>query len=392
MTSGGVSIERVRVKDLLTFARGVLSQPERFPIAPLTLSRAEAHVRNPAADPEEIGLLVAYSQGRCCGYLGLLPIGLDDRGRHVKVDCLSTLYVAPQERQTGAGALLVLQAMSLGKDLIAVGTSEAATRLLLALGFARAGPLRCLTIRIEALLPPSFALGALGRRLEGSVLRRFRVLLDAPRAVLRGSLDVVLRRTLARLPGRLRREGCRGVIERPTARVASPGVGIAPSPLSGPRFVRDDETVNWMIACPWILEGGVRQADYAFSSRREVFRYLAYGFRGGTPEENLGYVVLSVSSQEGRTTIKLLDHALSHERLRACAFALALREAARFSADVLECADAWRDLVEASRVLRSVTTPSDRVYLVHTRDPGGPLGTRRSALVVGYCDGEAPYT
>jgi hypothetical protein len=281
--------------------------------------------------------------------------------------------------------------MSLGKDLIAVGTSDAATRLLLALGFARAGPLQCLTIRVEKLLWPSFAFGALSRRLQGTP-RFVRGLLDAPRALLRRSLDPALRRMLVRLPGTLSREACSGVQVSSTQRVESPQAGKPLTPKPVLRFVRDSAIVNWMIAWPWIVEDGARQADYAFSSRRDTFRYLPYELRGGASGENLGYVVLLVSSQERRTTMKILDHALRDDRLRACAFGIALREAVLCSADVLECSDEWHDLVAASATLRSVAVRSERTYLVHTRDPEGPLGARRSELAVGYCDGEAPYT
>jgi len=393
MATGGLSIERVRVGDLPELVRSVESQPDRYRIVPITPHRAEAHARNPASDPDQTGLLVAYLDGRCVGYLGLLPVLLENHGRRVKVDCLSALYVAPEQRHTGAGSLLVLRAMSLGKDLITVGTSEAATRLYLAHGFTRAGPLRCLRIRIEALLGLSYTLGALGRRMEDTGPRRLRVVLDASRRLVQGTLDVGLRRLLVRLPRRLLRTSCHDVMARPTSRVERPSE--RESELASQRmlrFVRDEDTVNWMIAYPWITEDGGRQSNYTFSHHRDLFRFLPYELRRRTPDENLGYIVLSVSSQSGRTTLKILDHVLRDESLRACAFSHALQEARRWSADTLEASVEWWSLVAASPVLRSVAALTDRVYLVYTQNAAGPLGAQLGELAVGYCDGEAPFT
>jgi GNAT superfamily N-acetyltransferase len=393
MATSGLSIDTVRVADLPRLARDVEAEPARYPVVPITPPRAAAHARNPAADPGQTGLLMASVDGRCVGFLGLLPIVLDDQGRRHAVDCLSTLYVAPEHRHTGAGSLLVLRAMSLGRDLVAVGTSDAATRVLQALGFARGGPLRALKLRIEALMGVSFALGAAGRTIEGTALRGLGRAFDASRRIIERSLDPGLRRLLVRLPRRLLGEAGRDVAIRPTRRVERPP-DFAPvgAPVVAPRFVRDAAIVNWMIDCPWIDEDGRRPSAYAFSHHRDRFRFLPFEIRRRPTGEYLGDVVYSVSAQEGRTTIKILDHALRDESLRPCVLAHALREAHRWSAGTLEGSEAWWGLVAASPVLRRAALLAERAYLVRPRSGGGALQERWRDLAVGYCDGEAPFT
>ena len=70
---GAVEIRAVKVRDLDTFARETLAALRPGEVVPISPSRARAQTRNPNADPEDIGLLVAYQDGRCLGSLGLVP-------------------------------------------------------------------------------------------------------------------------------------------------------------------------------------------------------------------------------------------------------------------------------------------------------------------------------
>ena len=57
-----------------------------------------ARTGNPDASPDDVGLLLAYQEGRCVGTLGLVPgrISLGDRVE--TVDWLSAWYVPPEFR------------------------------------------------------------------------------------------------------------------------------------------------------------------------------------------------------------------------------------------------------------------------------------------------------
>ncbi len=104
---GAVEIREVKIRDLDSFVResiAALRPPEVIPISP---SRAGAQARNPHADPDDVGLLVAYREGRCVGTLGLVPGLLRAGDRLEKVHWLSAWYVPQEYRNTGGGAVVV---------------------------------------------------------------------------------------------------------------------------------------------------------------------------------------------------------------------------------------------------------------------------------------------
>lgn len=117
MRSGAkVRIDKVRTDDLLEYARR-FSAPDYRGLCPVTPQRALAHAHNPLADPGDIALLVAYRGDEVIGYLGIVPGAWAGDGEAGKVYWLTALYVAPRHART-VGALIVLQAMKLGYDLI----------------------------------------------------------------------------------------------------------------------------------------------------------------------------------------------------------------------------------------------------------------------------------
>jgi len=59
MTSDGIRFEHIKVKDLPTFAEGVLCTAKQGQFVPISMQRAVAHAHNPYAEPDDVGLLVA---------------------------------------------------------------------------------------------------------------------------------------------------------------------------------------------------------------------------------------------------------------------------------------------------------------------------------------------
>ena len=72
-TDGDVRIERIRVSELCAFAAEATRAPRGGGVVPVSPVRAAAQAKNPHAQPDDVGLLVAYSRNVCVGYLGLLP-------------------------------------------------------------------------------------------------------------------------------------------------------------------------------------------------------------------------------------------------------------------------------------------------------------------------------
>ena len=347
-----LAIEVVRVGDLPEFARHALGDRERYAVVPITLRRADSQVLNPAASADDAGLLVATLGGVCVGYLGLLPARVVDGQDIRSVFCLSTLFVAPPYRKTGAGSLLVMKAASLGRDLCVAGVSDDAAPVFKAMRFTTSGPLVYLRLRTGAVLRP--------------ILLRW-------------------------LIGRLRWHG-REIEALPTTEVESPpGVSNAASGGTAPHFLRDDAVVNWMIRHPWIGEGAPPRHEYAFSHHRDLFRYLPFDLREPRTGARLGYAVLSVSSDKGRTVLKLLDRVLADSDRSVGLLAFVLREALRWSADVVELPREFAVPLRHSWIATACTQRAERRHLAYTRDPNGPFGRRLPAFLQDVCDGDAPF-
>ena len=161
MTDASLRLQRVRVGELPEFARRALQDRARHGILPITVRRADAQARNPAASPDDVALIVAYLEDRCIGYLGMFPVRFEEDGRTRKVLSLSTYYVGPEHRGTGAGALLLLHAVSMGNDLFVAGFSEVAGRLYQGTGFRPVGPVPLVNLRLDAALVLPLLLGRL---------------------------------------------------------------------------------------------------------------------------------------------------------------------------------------------------------------------------------------
>ena len=102
-----IRIDRVKVKELFDFACRIIEKEKDSGVIPITKHLALAQAKNPYADEMDDGLIVAYFNGRCAGYIGLIPGLLRNNDEFSKVYWASTFYVAPQYRTAGVGLLLL---------------------------------------------------------------------------------------------------------------------------------------------------------------------------------------------------------------------------------------------------------------------------------------------
>jgi len=387
------------VADLPGLAERVAVEPDRYTVVPITPQRARAHAANPVADGDDVGLLVAFLDDRCVGYLGLLPVALSVDGERRKVLSLSTFYVDPAARRSGAGGLLLMRAVGLELDVFVAGFSEESGKVYAALGFTASEPLTFLTLRLDALLPVSFLLAKVSRTLRLRGLTAPARLAAAGRRLAVATLDRALRPFTLALVGRAARRQSSRVVAEPISHVSPELAGRATE--TGVRLVRDAEVINWMIDAPWITDEPGPELAYEFSYRRPLFRHLAFELRERSERseqaeqaENgeCGYVVLLVSRNEDGTVIKILDQRAATPGLRAAAVRTALEEAGRFSADVIECGIEHEAQFARSAPFRAVILRKQRPYMFYTRDPNGPFGARSRELERSFCDGEMPFT
>jgi GNAT superfamily N-acetyltransferase len=374
-TTGNSRILPIRVVDLEGFA-GRCEHAATEEVLPLTAHRARAHAANPYAAPDDVGLLVAYERDRCVGYLGLMPGRLRIGERLEKMYWLSTWYVHPQHRNTSLGATLMLRALSLECDLVVTGISLEAERVYRALALREVGPLEYISLtrakphRVPLQWPPgtwrlSRLLTAAGKwRARHKWRARFR------------SFDDELRIDRWRYRA------------RPS--VSSP---ITPSGETGDvAFHRGPEIVNWMLTYPWIGEHRTRKpSGYFFSDVRDAFRHVLLAVHNASDDAYRGFVTLSLSANGGRSTLKVLDHALPLDERDACLTCLALACAERCGIQRVElpkcCRSAAETFGKSWRLQRH-----RRVYFCHPRSADSPLATALDSLRLNYCDGDTPFT
>jgi hypothetical protein len=378
-TKPKVRVDSIRVSDLPAFARAAAADPVRYAVLPIPPQRADAQAKNPLARPDDIGLLVGYVGDRCAGFLGLLPGAIEFRGRRHPMSSLTGFYVAPGDRTSGLGTMLPLGAIGLGRDLYVCRISAEAYSLFTQLGFWPARPQRTLRLQLSRF-----------RKLKGIPLRMLGRSVNAG-----GSGEKWTLVTEARVPMTASWTDGNGHPE--TADPGEAGAGAQGAPGAGasgaaaatqvepPRFVRDEAVINWMVRNPWIGEDSHVVLPYAFSYRREMFRYMVFEANSG------GYVVLNVTQDQRFARVRILDRCPMTEAGRESALARAVLEAQRLVADVVECPPEYEPLLRRSFAGRKLLAVDERAALVHTRDPEGPFGKHLDTIAWSGFEGDAPF-
>jgi hypothetical protein len=262
-----------------------------------------AQSKNPYADPDDVGLLVAYDGNQCIGYQGILPGRVRAQSASGKVLWFTANYVLPEFRKRMVGILFLKHVMSMGYDAVATGFEHAGAHMLKGLHFRELGPLTYGKLNLERL---DF-LGRLFRR--GYRLQQRWPLLRSiaehatgvSRALLYQPARSLYYRRLARHVNK-RMEGIR-VREVRNVRAAAQS-----DENPTPRFERGIELINWMIEFPWVTENQPPTVPpYFFSDTRSLARHIVLELESAHGED-LGFAVLFISKLGGRRYVKITDH------------------------------------------------------------------------------------
>ncbi|MEZ5411434.1 MAG: GNAT family N-acetyltransferase [Acidimicrobiales bacterium] len=387
MAAAKPTIEVVTAGQLEKFAARALDEATGpGAVVPISLSRAQAWAANPQAGPDEPVLLVASLDGRCVGYLGMFPtlFAPGEPGVTATVSWLSAFFVLEELRGQAVGALLLMQALSLGRSLAVAGPAEEAAALYAAVGFkAKELPYFRLDVTRE-------------RNWLGLPLRTVRKgLQKAERPV-----PAVLDRTIT---------GCaRGTafgLNRALAGAARRRFGpwqvrpldgvpdAAAPPGDRPGFVRDAAVLDWMLASPWVTTDRARSDPrYYFDDFRQVSIRQVVELRPPSPGAAPGWAVVSFDITPERRKLQLLDaHVPGDPEARAEALTVAaLRLAVEHGAtQIVLPADCGPALARLGR-LGSLFAASTRVDY-HRPAAGSPEATVLAAIQPSYLDGDSPY-
>ena len=397
MKEDDIRIEHIKVKDLPSFAETVILGAGKGKFIPISMQRAIAHAHNPYANGNDIGLLVAIdSEGDIVGYFGIMPILLRNGSEFHKVHWFSTWLVSPKVRGRGVGSRLMKEALTLSQDYLIVGSVHA-RRVCRKFGFLERSPLIYYWLDVfggERLNPVVWVLrfyrkmiNLLGgkNKKKISTKNRFTKLfarLISP--VTKGLFYAILVKKSQSL--------LMGFHSKQVPELRDVPYGYSHRPEV--ELYRGVEAVNWMVKYPWVLNAGnslTEEMDYYFSDVRDLFGYVPLEvYRDGDSYE--GYLVLSVSRNNGFTMLKVLDYDSRDKEVEKAFLALVLRYGKRYSADRIEMP---RDFVKhlSPRWLgRLLLYEKKRIYQGHPKSGDSPLAQAWDRITFHLADGDMPFS
>lgn len=90
------------------------------PVIPISRHRALSHIANPRVDPDDVILVLAYSDQRMVGYLGVFADRIHFEGQAEKAGWLSCMWVDPETRGQGIAKKLLQRVFECWDDRILV--------------------------------------------------------------------------------------------------------------------------------------------------------------------------------------------------------------------------------------------------------------------------------
>jgi hypothetical protein len=384
-----VEIRRVKVGELEAFARTALGSLAPGEVVPVSPSRARAQTRNPDASPDDVGLLLAYQDGRCVGTLGLVPGRLRVGDRVETVDWLSAWYVPPECRNTGAGVRLLTAALATGRMLAASDSSDESLKLYDAMRFKDVGPLRYVAADLSRWNVLGLPLKAIAKLVRKRRPAWAGALDRAARAVAGPSLAVIS----AWLATATAADGRRYAARRVERIEVGPEEFRAALDRRAPvRFDRGPAVINWMLADRWVV-GDPSQATpgYYFRDCDRHFDFAALEVTERATGRRAGYVVLRTDSLHGRRTVTVLDRYLPDPADERCVLPLALARAREFGADrVLLPLDSLATVQTSSR-LRRFFRVAERPYRLRLARPDAELSRALDRMTLDLADGDVGF-
>ncbi len=362
-----IEIDLVAVKDLHRFACEVYEDDRPDSVNPLAKHVALAQTENPAADPDQVGLVVVRRGSRIVGHASFVPGRVRNRGEMHRVVYASAIYLEPDSRHAGAinEVLAGMASGGLPPDIVGCTMSPDAQRMVDHIGGTKIGPRIDPTIEVQRLR-------RLGRARYPQIKHRF----------YRYAVDAV-----AQLPP--------GVIVEETDAIPDDAFdGIEEDEPTA--FHRDAEVINWGLRYPWVLsesETTDRYPNAYFEMVRPHYRIFAVAVRDAT-HDHRGHVVLSTStsswSDSSRTTVRVLDHRIAGPRAEADAIVehVGLHAGQRYGADRIEFPAELTCRLRRRRGLRRLVGTQENAYAFVPMSADSPVRSFIEDVQLHTCDGD----
>ncbi len=394
-----IRYERIRVKDIHAYAcrmLGELKEKEELKEnseLPVTRHRALSLKNNPYADDEDVGLIVAFDRDRSIGALVLMPGLLRSGGSLHKMFWTSSWFVCADYRGKGVGTGLLLEAVSLKEDIVHTAMSADSERVMKKHGFIEMAVLAYDVIHVDRVNPFTLPFRIIRKMPWGDKASREKI--DRFTAGWNRITSPLIRRGFYRSLQLHRR-----MEESPYRFEVVDAFGEAVSAKGNcdngkNEFYRDMDAVNWMLSYKWILENDERdpiESGYFFSSYRDRFRYVPMEIYSKESRTFEGYFVLSISSHNEKTTVKLLDHHFADELDRKAVFYSILGHARECLANTILLPRAFTDALGETWIKRLASYEMRRNYLCFPKAPESPLAKSMFDMDLHYQDSDLAFT
>ena len=386
----------IKIKDLTELALTAKTDKIHYPFLPITEIRAISQVKNPIASEEDFALLIIYCDSICVGYLGLLPCLLKYGLRVNKVYAFSAFFVDPEYRKFKIAHRIMKLAFSLNYDFFFSGYTDAFYKFSLKnpQWFKKIHDTSFLQINLDLMFPVFVRLEEMRRNKKNLFSKKpllflSRLCLFIIRKISHNNF--IRNWRIGNLA--IEYSGKKNIVFRPIEKVKPLQVqGVICSFFEGSHyFYRDTDTMNWMIQNPWITEKQKLKSKYFFSAWRKQFRYLAYGFYSKKNNHYLGYVVFSISTRGGITTLSILDSEVVKKEYLVLVLEQALQISINSSVDKILIPEYFSEIINAQKNFQKLSIKKRRGnFLCPTTKTVFPSDYRK--LKLQFCEGDIPFT
>ncbi|MGB3212506.1 MAG: GNAT family N-acetyltransferase [Desulforhopalus sp.] len=369
----------------------MLRQSENDRLLPISPARVQSQINNPFAEGNDVALVAAFLGDQCVGYHGLLPGFFISDEKITKIHWATTFYVAPVVRGRGVGKSLIDAITNLDIDFAVTGMTESAQRAYLSKNLKTLGYLDFCQLRIDRL---EQIFQKKGKRFS----RKWNESLSTIPAPVINRAKRVFYRFLKKifylsqpLSPYLRSQQ---FVAKEVQKIKGWPEQSNIVEQKTPRFYRGLPVINWMLKYPWVFtyNENIKEKDFYFTTTREFFTYKAFEIYPLNSTTILGYCVVSIFTNKGRTVVKVLDFAFQSPEYEKIAIELALQFGSEFLADKIEYPAELNRFVEPHRRLRKYIKKQKRLYLFSPKNDKSPMLQQQGKIDLDYCDADTSFS
>lgn len=387
MTTPRINIECIKAKDVYEFTCTAIDSREPDEVVPASRWRSLAWMKNPFADEDDVNLIVAYIDGRCVGYLGIMPGRMRTGDKLEKIYWLSTFYVSEELRHTAVGALLVMRALTLHKDIVVTNFSDEAARVFMALRFKSLGPLRYMSAdfkRVNILGMPVRAIRRLARKVAARPIRTLDRSVHAADWVFKKLVYAPLGAQITPILVEILMKRVEQINDRSFERHQQA--------IDSASFVRGTDVINWMLRDRWVTNDPSQGTEgYFFRDCYPFFQFVALEIYRKEDESYRGFVVLRVDEKFGKRTVTIFDYYLHDPSDQRYLLPLAVEQAKTVLADEINVPQKCRDAIQQSCLMRWCFHQAEQAYFCYPNGPKSPLNGAPEQLKLDLSDGDTAF-